>query len=55
MGRIRAHAAEIVRDWDSRWYISHAGWMNGPVALAPLKSKDDLDETPTSIPPALKR
>ena len=50
--RIPAHAAEIVRDADGNWFISHAGWMSGPLALAPLHWNDDLDKQPTNIPPA---
>jgi hypothetical protein len=51
-GRIHSHASEIVRDAAGHWYISHAGWMNGPVALAPLYWRDGLDRAPTSLPPA---
>jgi len=54
VGRIRSHASEVVRDAKGKWYITHAGWMSGPVSIAPLKWKDDLDETPSSIPPAFK-
>ena len=52
--RLRAHAAEIVRDTDGQWYISHAGWMGGPLRLAPLKWNDGLDNEPTNIPVAEK-
>ena len=52
VGRIHSHASEIVRDGEGRWHISHAGWMNGPVALAALLWHDGLDEAPTSIAPA---
>jgi len=51
-GRIHSHASEVVRDGKGRWYISHAGWMRGPVALAPLQWHDGLDEAPTNISPA---
>ncbi len=54
VGRIRSHASEVVRDAKGKWYITHAGWMSGPVSIAPLVWKDDLDETPSSIPPAFK-
>lgn len=36
VGRIGAHAAEVVRDTDGRWYVTHAGWGQGGVYLAPL-------------------
>ncbi|HTE60432.1 MAG TPA: family 43 glycosylhydrolase [Solirubrobacteraceae bacterium] len=35
VGRIDAHAAEVVRD-RGRWWISAAGWGRGGVSLAPL-------------------
>ncbi|MFG1796113.1 glycosyl hydrolase family 32 [Nocardia sp. NPDC049149] len=34
-GHIDSHAAELVRD-DSQWWITHAGWGQGGVYLAPL-------------------
>jgi hypothetical protein len=52
--RIRSHASEIVRDADGQWYISHAGWTEGPVCLAPLHWHDGLDEAPTNIEPGKK-
>lgn len=36
VGAIDAHAAEVVQDTDRRWYVSHAGWGQGGVWLAPL-------------------
>jgi hypothetical protein len=54
VGRIRSHASEVIRDASGRWYITHAGWMSGPVSVAPLEWKDDLDGTPSSIPPAVR-
>ncbi len=36
VGRIASHAAEIVQDLDGKWYISHAGWGQGGLYLAPL-------------------
>ena len=30
-----AHASEIVRDTDGRWFISHAGWTSGPLKITP--------------------
>jgi hypothetical protein len=36
-GTIPAHAAEIVKDTDGKWYVSSAGWGKGGVSVAPLK------------------
>ncbi len=52
--RIRAHASEIVRDTDDKWFISHAGWTSGPLKIAPLKWNDGLDDEPTNILPVEK-
>jgi hypothetical protein len=52
--RILAHASEIVRDTDGKWFISHAGWTSGPLRIAPLKWKDGLDQERTNILPAAK-
>ena len=52
--RFLAHASEIVRDTDGKWFISHAGWTSGPLKIAPLKWKDGLDMEPTNILPAEK-
>jgi hypothetical protein len=35
-GQIRAHAAEVVVDTDGRWYVTHAGWGQHGIWLAPL-------------------
>ncbi|QIS11910.1 family 43 glycosylhydrolase [Nocardia arthritidis] len=35
VGHIAAHAAEVVRDGDD-WWITHAGWGQGGVYIAPL-------------------
>ncbi|HBO45844.1 MAG TPA: hypothetical protein DD670_18355 [Planctomycetaceae bacterium] len=40
VGRIQAHACEVVRDVDGKWYITHAGWHLGPLKIAPLHWKD---------------
>ena len=40
VGHFPAHAAEIVRDNDGKWYISRAGWGQGGLYLAPLIWKD---------------
>jgi beta-fructofuranosidase len=51
VGAIQAHAAEIVRDVDGAWYISHAGWERGGLSLAPLQWHDGLDQAETSLLP----
>lgn len=50
VGRIHSHASEIIRNFDGRWYITHAGWMSGPVAMAPLVWHDGLDRRSASVP-----
>jgi len=42
VGRLDAHAAEIIRDSDGRYYVSHCGWYQGGVYLAPLHWHDGL-------------
>ncbi len=49
VGHIESHAAEVVRDGEGRWYVSHAGWGQGGVYLAPLHWSDGLDSAPTSV------
>jgi beta-fructofuranosidase len=44
VGHIPAHAAEVVRDMDGKWYVSRCGWGRGGVYLAPLTWKDGLEE-----------
>lgn len=51
VGLINSHAAEVIRDVDSKWYVSHCGWGQGGVYLAELKWLDDLDDNDTSMPP----
>lgn len=51
VGRIHSHASEIVRDAKGQWFISHTGWMSGPVSLAPLRWHDGLDKAPTNVFP----
>ncbi len=50
VGHISSHAAEVVRDVDGRWYVSHAGWGQGGLYLAPLIWSDGLDDSTTSLP-----
>jgi beta-fructofuranosidase len=40
VGHIPAHAAEVVRDTDGKWYVSRAGWGQGGLYVAPLIWKD---------------
>jgi hypothetical protein len=51
VGAIYAHASEIVRDTDGKWYISHAGWEHGGLSLAPLNWHDGLDREDASLKP----
>lgn len=50
-GKINAHAAEVVRDKQGNWYVSHCGWGQGGVYLAPLYWNDGLDNETTSLEP----
>jgi arabinan endo-1,5-alpha-L-arabinosidase len=50
VGMIDSHAAEIIRDTDGKWYVSHCGWGQGGVYLAPLYWRDGLDEADSSLP-----
>jgi hypothetical protein len=43
VGRFDGHASEVIRDVDGRWYVSHCGWYQGGVYLAPLTWHDGLD------------
>ena len=40
VGRFDGHASEVIRDVDGRWYVSHCGWYQGGVYLAPLTWHD---------------
>ena len=50
VGHINSHAAEVVRDFDGKWYVSRRGWGQGGVYLAPLEWNDGIDDNDTSIP-----
>ena len=50
VAKINSHAAEIVRDVDGKWYVSHCGWEQGGVYLAPLEWNDGIDDNDTSMP-----
>jgi Glycosyl hydrolases family 43 len=43
VGRFDGHASEVIRDVDGRWYVSHCGWYQGGVYLAPLTWHDGVD------------
>jgi beta-xylosidase len=51
VGTIYAHASEVVRDLNGKWYISHAGWEHGGLSLAPLIWRDALDKSDASLKP----
>jgi beta-fructofuranosidase len=51
VGRIQAHAAEVVRDRDGFWFISHAGSEHGGLSLARLIWHDGLDGADSSLKP----
>ena len=46
VGRFNGHASEVVRDVDGRWYVSHCGWYQGGVYLAPWTWHDGVDTDP---------
>ena len=50
VGHINAHAAEVIRDTDGKWYVSRCGWGKGGVYLAELTWKDGLSDDNTSMP-----
>ena len=50
VGHINSHAAEVVRDAEGHWDISHCGWGQGGVYLAPLHWNDGLDNAESSMP-----
>ncbi len=49
---ITAHAAEIVRDTDGKWFISHCGLEREGLWLAPLEWHDGINDSDTSLPAA---
>jgi hypothetical protein len=50
VGHIPSHAAEVVRDVDGAWYVSHCGWGQGGVYVAELRWNDGRDDAETSLP-----
>ncbi len=56
VGHIDAHAAEVVRDLDGKWYVSRAGWGQGGVYLAPLVwEASENQSTSASSPSAFQK
>lgn len=51
VGRIKAHAAEVVRDLEGFWYISRSGGEHGGLSLARLIWHDGLDGADSSLKP----
>jgi predicted GH43/DUF377 family glycosyl hydrolase len=49
VGSFEGHACEVVRDEKGNWFISHVGWMNGGLSLAPLNWHDGLDGHDASL------
>ncbi|MBN2023572.1 MAG: family 43 glycosylhydrolase [Pirellulales bacterium] len=49
VGHLPAHAPEVVRDTDGKWYISDCGWGRRGVFLAPLVWNDGLEDPQTNI------
>lgn len=50
VGHIEAHAAEVVRDEDGRWYVTRAGWGQGGLSIAPLQWQDGLSDNAAPTP-----
>ena len=49
VGHLRAHAPEVVRDLDGKWYITDCGWGRRGVFIAPLIWKDGQVDPETNI------
>jgi len=49
VGHIPAHAAEVIRDTDGKWYVSRAGWGRGGLYLAPLIWQDQQENPETNL------
>ena len=46
---VQAHAAEVVRDVNGDWYVSHAGMCRAGLYLIPLNWRDGLDNEESSL------
>ena len=44
--RINSHAAEVIKDVNGDWYVSHCGWGQDGVYLASLEWNDGIDNKP---------
>ena len=40
VGEFYAHASEVVQDEKGKWWVSHVGWEQGGLSIAPLTWKD---------------
>ncbi len=49
VARIDSHAAEVIRDKNGKWYVSHCGWGQGGVYLAPLQWINTVPEQSVSL------
>lgn len=49
VGHIAAHAPEVVRDVDGKWYVSDCGWARRGLRIAPLIWNDGLKDPKTNI------
>jgi arabinan endo-1,5-alpha-L-arabinosidase len=45
----KGHACEVVRDESGKWFVSHVGWMNGGLELAPIDWSDGMDRLSSSL------
>ncbi|MBN2018864.1 MAG: family 43 glycosylhydrolase [Sedimentisphaerales bacterium] len=50
VGHIMSHAAEVIRDVDGKWYVSHCGFGQGGVYLSNLYWNDSQNDNDTSLP-----
>jgi beta-fructofuranosidase len=50
VGHISSHAAEVIRDTDGNWFISHCGRGRGGVYIAEFDWNDNLDDSDSSMP-----
>ena len=48
------HAAEIVRDFDGKWYYSRSSGNQEDFRMAPMEWNDGLDDEETSMLPPEK-
>jgi hypothetical protein len=53
VGKIPAHAPEVLRDKEGKWYVSHCGWERGGLYLAPLAWHDGEEENECIYTPSV--